>query len=117
MKRIVNILSLLFVILLAMITVFPFIYMILAGLMTYKEATGVPPTFIPEVFQFKNYVEVFNRAPFLRYFFNTVFVSLVTTLSTLITAVLAAFALVKLEFKHKNVILMVRSIVQLLMNG
>lgn len=107
MKRIVNIISVLFVLLLAIVTIFPFVYMVLAGLMTYKEATNVPPTIIPSIFQFKNYLIVFERAPFLRYFFNTVFVSLTTTLSTLVTAVLAGFALVKLEFKYKNFILMI----------
>ena len=107
MKKIFNGLTLLFVVLLAIITIFPFIYMILAGLMTYQEATSIPPTLFPETFQFSNYVSVFERAPFVRYFFNTVFVSGVTTISTLITAVLAAFAMVKLEFKHKNKILLV----------
>lgn len=107
MKRIVNIVSLIFVSGLAFITIFPFIYMILSGLMTYQEATSIPPTLIPNIFQFKNYSLVFEKAPFIRYFFNTVFVSLITTISTLVTSVLAAFALVKLEFKHKNLILLV----------
>ncbi|CAM3749497.1 carbohydrate ABC transporter permease [Erysipelothrix urinaevulpis] len=107
MKKIVQVFSVAFVILFAAITLFPFIYMILAGLMTYQEATSIPPTFIPEVFQFSNYMTVFDKAPFVRYFFNTVFVSLITTLSTLVTAILASFALVKLEFKYKNIILVV----------
>jgi|SRR5690554_3080416 len=113
MKKVINISAHVIVIVLAIITVFPFIYMILAGLMTYQEATSIPPTILPQAFQFNNYGSVFERAPFVRYFFNTVFVSGVTTLSTLITAVLAAFAMVKLEFKHKNIILLV--LVSLLM--
>lgn len=113
MRRIINIFSLILVIFLAIITVFPFIYMVLAGLMTYQEATSIPPTMIPEVFQFSNYLKVFEQAPFIRYFFNTVFVAGVTTITTLVTAVLAAFALVKLEFKHKNLVLFV--LVSLLM--
>lgn len=113
MRRIINIFALILVIFLAIITVFPFIYMVLAGLMTYQEATSIPPTMIPEVFQFSNYLKVFEQAPFVRYFFNTVFVAGVTTITTLVTAVLAAFALVKLEFKHKNIVLFV--LVSLLM--
>lgn len=113
MRRIINISALILVIFLAIITVFPFIYMVLAGLMTYQEATSIPPTMIPEVFQFSNYLKVFEQAPFVRYFFNTVFVAGVTTITTLVTAVLAAFALVKLEFKHKNIVLFV--LVSLLM--
>ena len=47
-----------------------------------------------------------KQAPFVRYFFNTIFVSGVSTIGTLITSILAAFALVKLEFKYKNVLVM-----------
>ncbi|WP_313469145.1 carbohydrate ABC transporter permease [Carnobacterium sp.] len=107
MKHIVTVLSLTFLGVMAVITVFPFIYMMLAGLMTYSEATSIPPTFIPEKFQWLNYAEVFERAPFLRYFLNTVFVSTVTTIATVITAILAAFALSSLEFAFKKVVLWV----------
>lgn len=107
MKRFINLISLIFVTLLAIITVFPFIYMLLASLMTYAEATSVPPTLIPSVPQFANFAKVFDKAPFVQYFINTVFVSLSTTFGILITSVLSAFALVKLEFKYKNLLLMV----------
>ena len=39
--------------------------MIMTRLMTYAEATSIPPSFIPSSFQFSNYLEVFSRAPFL----------------------------------------------------
>jgi ABC-type glycerol-3-phosphate transport system permease component len=39
MKKIVTIVSMLFLAILAVITLFPFVYMILAGLMTYSGAT------------------------------------------------------------------------------
>lgn len=113
MRRIINIFAVVLVLFLAIITIFPFVYMVLAGLMSYQEATSIPPTLIPEIFQFSNYIRVFEQAPFIRYFFNTVFVSGFTTMTTLVTAVLAAFALVKLEFKNKNLVLFV--LVSLLM--
>lgn len=105
MKKLMTVLSLIFIGILGVITLFPFIYMILAGLMTYSEATSIPPTFIPESFRWENYVQVFEKAPFLRYFLNTVFVSLVTTIATVITSVLAAFALTSLEFRFKKFII------------
>ena len=105
MKKVVTGLSLLFIGILGIVTSFPFIYMILAGLMTYSESTSIPPTILPTSFQWGNYTEVFEKAPFLRYFFNTVFVSLVTTIATVITSVLAAFALTSLEFRFKKLII------------
>lgn len=107
MKRLVNVICLIFLIVLGIITLFPFIYMILAGLMTYSEATSIPPTMIPKNFQWSNYAEVFAKAPFLQYFINTTFVSLVTTIVTLITSVLAAFALTSLNFRFKGVVIAV----------
>lgn len=107
MKKVITTLSYIFIIFMAIITIFPFIYMVLAGLMTYSEVTSLPPKIIPEVFQWHNYVAVFEKAPFLRYFTNTLFVSLVTTAATLITATLAAFAITSMEFKFKNAVLVI----------
>lgn len=102
MKKIINIFAYIFIIVMALITLFPFVYMILASLMTYQEATSIPPTLVPAAFQFGNYVEAMKAAPFVRYFFNTILVAGVSTIGTVITSTLAAFALVNLEFKHKN---------------
>ncbi len=107
MKKVVNTVGILFVIFMAVVTIFPFVYMVLAGLMTYQEAVSIPPTLIPANPQFINYDLVFAKAPFIRYFFNTVFVSLTTTAGILVTSVLAGFALVKLEFKHKNLVTLI----------
>ena len=78
--------------------------MILSSLMTFQEATSIPPTLFPKSFRWENFREAMKQAPFVRYFFNTVFVAGISTLGTLITSVLAAFALVKLEFKFKNIL-------------
>ncbi|WP_071130705.1 carbohydrate ABC transporter permease [Enterococcus timonensis] len=107
MKRVINIICYLFLIIFAIATLFPFIYMVLAGLMTYSEATSIPPTILPAEFQWVNYAQVFAKSPFLQYFINTVFVSAVTTIATLITSTLASFALTSLNFKFKNVVLAV----------
>lgn len=104
MKKIFDYLAKFTIVILAIITLFPFVYMILSSLMTYQEAISVPPKLIPESFQFVNYKEAFSKAPFVRYFLNTIFTASVTTLGTLITTILAAFAFVKLNFKGKNIV-------------
>lgn len=113
MKKVSSIFAYTFITFFAFITLFPFVYMVLAGVMTYGETTSIPPTLFPKSFQFQNYVDVFSRAPFLSYFINTVVVSLVTTIFTVITSVLAAFALTSLKFKYKSVVSLV--LVSLLM--
>ncbi len=106
MSKLTSVLSKVILILLAIITVFPFIYMILASLMSFQEATSIPPTLIPEKLLFSNYVEAFQKAPFVRYFLNTVFTALTTTLATLLTTILAGFGLVQLDFRGKKVLVL-----------
>ena len=101
MKKFNSVLSKTFILIMALITLFPFVYMILASFMTYQEATSIPPTLIPEKFNWSNFSEAMKQAPFVRYFFNTILVSGISTIGTVLTSVLAAFALVKLEFRYK----------------
>lgn len=105
MKKVNLFLSKTFILIMALITLFPFVYMILSSLMTFQEATSIPPTLIPEKLQWSNFVLAMEQAPFVRYFFNTILVSGVSTIGTLITTILAGFALVKLEFKYKNILI------------
>ena len=53
---------------------------------------------------FQNYVDAWNGAPFSRYYINTVFVSLITTVLEIIFASMAAFAFSKLNFWGKDFI-------------
>ena len=107
MKKFNSVLSKTFILIMALSTLFPFVYMILASFMTYQEATSIPPTLIPEKFNWSNFSEAMKQAPFVRYFFNTILVSGISTIGTVLTSVLAAFALVKLEFRFKNLLVLV----------
>ncbi len=102
MKQVGLVFSKTFIVIMALITLFPFLYMISSSLMTFQEVTSIPPTLVPETPQWANFAEALKQAPFVRYFFNTVFVAGVTTIGSLVTTILAAFALVKMNFKGKE---------------
>lgn len=104
MHKILKSIGWIYVLIMALITLFPFLYMISSSLMTFQEATSIPPTLIPETPAFGNYAEAMEKAPFARYFLNTIFTSLSTTIGTLITTVLAAFALSQLDFRFKKLL-------------
>lgn len=53
---------------------------------------------------FKNYVRVFQKVPFGRYFFNTMFVAFTTLIGVLITSSLAAYAFARMHFKGRDLI-------------
>lgn len=82
----------------------PFFWMISTSLKTAAEAVAVPPVWIPRVFQFNNYTRALEVAPFGRYFMNSLFITVTTTLGELVTSILAAFAFSKMQFYGKNVL-------------
>ena len=91
-----------FLILIAIIVLFPFYWMIISSLKTLNEYKMSVPTLFPETIVFGNYAEAFTEANLGRLFLNTVYVGLVSTVLSLIITVLSAFAFARLEFKGKN---------------
>ena len=80
------------------VTLLPFCWMASSSLKTVGEIFAVPPSLIPADPQWENYLEVQSRIPIARYFLNSVIVTTFTTLGTLVTTVLAAFAFSRVNF-------------------
>lgn len=92
----------LFLVIMALIVLFPFYWMIISSLKTEVEYRQTIPTFWPQQLQFRNYVDAFNTANLGNLFMNTLFVGVVSTLLSLVITVLSAFAFARLEFKGKD---------------
>ena len=92
-----------FLIVMALIVLFPFYWMIISSLKTEAEYRQTVPTFWPQQMQFYNYVDAFNTANLGNLFMNTLYVGVVSTLLSLVITVLSAFAFARLEFKGKDV--------------
>lgn len=85
----------------------PFYWMLIGSVKgDYETFQIMTPTFFPRYgFYFSNYAEVFRVVPnFARYFGNTLIVGFFTTVGTLITTILAAFAFSRLRFKGRDLI-------------
>ena len=93
-----------FLIVMAIIVIFPFYWMIISSLKEMAEYRRSIPTLFPETLDFLNYVEVFTNEDLLlgQLFYNTVLVGVVSTVLGLVITVLSAFAFARLEFKGKN---------------
>ncbi len=59
----------------------------------------------PKVPQFSNFAEAWKSAPFPRYIFNTLVVTIISTAGVLVTTVLAAYAFARLNFPGKKIML------------
>ncbi|MBI4731646.1 MAG: carbohydrate ABC transporter permease [Chloroflexi bacterium] len=90
------------VILLALAVMVPFIWMIVTSLKGQTEVFAYPPTWIPQQPQWENYLDVWQEAPFGRYFLNSTIVAVSVTIGQLTACVLAAFAFARMNFKGKN---------------
>lgn len=91
----------------AIVVAYPFYFMVSTSLKDLFEATTTPPTFFPTTVHWENYALAWEAAPWGRYFGNTILVSIVTTAGETITAVLAAYAFARLDFRGKNVLFLV----------
>lgn len=88
----------------AIVTLFPFYWMMASSLKTAFEVIQTPPTLVPNEFMWENYSIALTMAPFARYFINTVIVTALSIVSSVIVAILAAFAFSYLEFKGRDFI-------------
>ena len=86
----------------ALITLFPFVWMILGSLKSATEVTRFPPTLFPDTFVWQNYVEVFTSVPFLRYIFNSFVVASTVTFVALIFHAMAGYSLARLEYPGRD---------------
>ncbi|MFW6122571.1 MAG: carbohydrate ABC transporter permease [Petrotogales bacterium] len=94
--------------LVACITIFPFIWMVINSFNTEENIFRVPPSFIPDkLFQkdmFENYLVVLRDYHFLRYTFNSIFVATSAALGQVFTCSLAGFAFARMKFKGSNLV-------------
>lgn len=88
----------------AAFTILPFYWMISSSLKDASEIIMMPPKLFPSVLRFDNYRKALQAAPFGAYFINTVFVTAVSTLLTITTTILAAYAFSRLKFPGRDVI-------------
>ena len=93
-----------FLILMALIVLFPFYRMLISSVKSLDEYRLSVPTFWPLVLMLRNYITAFTTAKLGRLFMNTMIVGLVSTFLSLIITILTAFAFARLEFKGKELL-------------
>ena len=95
----------LFLIFMGVIIIFPFYWMIITSLKNPDEITWQVPSFFPQFgLYWENYAEAVRQLNFGVLLKNTLIVGIISTIGTVITTILAAYAFAKLNFKGKNVL-------------
>jgi len=88
-----------------LITLLPFIWMMLNSIKTNTEAMRVPPTFWPENPTLENFQRIFTTddLPLLQFYRNSIVVAVSNVLITLFTSSLFGFLFAKYEFPGKRI--------------
>ena len=88
----------------AVTTILPFLWMILTSLKDPAEVVLMPPRLFPSIWRFDNYRLAMEAAPLATYFINTVVVTVISTALMMIVTTLAAFGFSRLKFPGRDVI-------------
>lgn len=94
-------------ILLSIITLFPFYWMISSSLKTTGNIFRYPIQWIPNPIRWENFTDLFEVIPFGTQFFNSLYVALLVTIGVCAFSSLAGYAFAKMHFKGKNIIFLV----------
>lgn len=88
----------------ALVQAFPVIYVLSLSFKSANEVFRYPPTLVPENWTLENYSNAFVLAPLEQFLWNSFFVSLAIAALQVITSILAAYALARMEFWGKKFI-------------
>lgn len=100
MKKKRKILSDTMLIVIACISIVPFLYMLVTSLKVTYNSFDFSLSLSSLTFQ--NYIDIFSNKSFMRYFFNSAFISVSGVLLSLIFSSLAGYAFAKMEFKGND---------------
>jgi len=86
----------------AVVLILPFIWIISTSLKGSESIFAIPPQWIPKDLHWDNYAKVFTKMPFFVYLKNSVFISVMTILGTLISSSLVAYAFACLKWPGRD---------------
>tara|TARA_Y100000590_G_C15697343_1_gene1005605 strand:+ start:995 stop:1840 length:846 start_codon:yes stop_codon:yes gene_type:complete len=86
----------------AVVSIYPFFYMISTSFMTAGEATN--QYLFPKNLMFENYIRVWTTSNFQQYTINSLIISSIIVIGILFTSIPAAYAFARIDFPFKNII-------------
>ncbi|ELC8416382.1 carbohydrate ABC transporter permease [Clostridium perfringens] len=102
-KKISRIFMHLFLIIIAIIMILPFVWMVLTSFKSVTESTQMNPFVIfPSQWRIENYIEVIKGNDFLALYINTFLMMIFRVICSVLFSAMAAYAFARLEFPGRN---------------
>ncbi len=83
----------------------PLAWMVSTSLKKEVQVFEYPPRLIPLTFEWQNYVVIFTDYPFARQYLSSIYIGVLTVIGTAVVASLAGYALARLRFPGRYLIL------------
>ncbi len=106
-KNIIKLLLTLFLIIFAFIQIYPFFWLVLFSFKSNSEIFGGNIAGFPEKLLWENYKSAILNGKVLLFFFNSILVTGITILITIIVSSPAAYAIARMKWKLSNIILII----------
>jgi multiple sugar transport system permease protein len=91
-----------FLIIMSVIFLVPLYWMVVTALKSNPELTQVPPTLIPQSWQWSNFVKAFQTIPFATYFINSVFIAILNIVGAVVSNLIVAYGFACIEWPGRN---------------
>lgn len=102
-KKISRIFMHLFLIIISIIMILPFVWMVLTSFKSVTESTQMNPFVIfPSQWRIENYIEVIKGNDFLALYINTFLMMIFRVICSVLFSAMAAYAFARLEFPGRN---------------
>ncbi len=105
-ERLLNTTAYALLILAILIVFFPLAWMLSVSFRPNIEVMQMPPEWLPQIFTLDGYKKIFTTPRYLVVFLNTMVISLVVTLLSLVLGAMAAYALARFNFAGQRAVLM-----------
>ncbi len=85
----------------------PFLWTILSSFKTLQEIAAYPPTLVPQVWQWQNYVQAWVQQPFGRWTLNSVVVAFWSVIGLTVSSAVTAYAFARFRFPGRDALFLV----------
>ncbi|MBV9547449.1 MAG: carbohydrate ABC transporter permease, partial [Chloroflexi bacterium] len=88
----------------SLVMIFPVLWMVSTSFKPPNEVLSWPPTLLPQSPTLANYGTVFDAIPIVRFFLNSVLISLVSTAFVVATSLVAGYVFAKFAFPGRDIL-------------
>lgn len=85
----------------------PFVWMLSTSVKPGYQVYVIPPVWIPEVWNWENYILPWRNLPFATFYKNTALITVTCIVATLASSSLVAFAFARMRFRGRDILFLV----------